>query len=55
MLALAQEAPINIDRIVAKVDNYIILRSEVEQLYLKGVQQQQPVSKCQALESMVVN
>ncbi|MFY7912644.1 MAG: foldase protein PrsA [Emticicia sp.] len=55
MLALAQEAPINIDRIVAKVDNYIILRSEVEQLYLRGVQQQQPVSKCQALESMVVN
>lgn len=55
MLALAQEAPINIDRIVAKVDNYIILRSEVEQLYLKSVQQQQPVSKCQALESMVVN
>lgn len=55
MLALAQEAPINIDRIVAKVDNYIILRSEVEQLYLRGLQQQQPVSKCQALESMVVN
>ncbi|MFN3487728.1 MAG: peptidylprolyl isomerase [Emticicia sp.] len=55
MLALAQEAPINIDRIVAKVDNYIILRSEVEQLYLRGVQQQQPVTKCQALESMVVN
>ena len=55
MLALSQEAPINIDRIVAKVDNYIILRSEVEQLYIRGVQQQQPVTKCQALESMVVN
>lgn len=55
MLALSQQAPINIDRIVAKVDNYIILRSEVEQLYIRGAQQQQPVSKCQALESMVVN
>ncbi len=55
MLALSQEAPINIDRIVAKVDNYIILRSEVEQLYIRGQQQQQPVTKCQALESMVVN
>lgn len=55
MLALSQEAPINIDRIIAKVDNYIILRSEVEQLYIRGVQQQQPVTKCQALESMVVN
>ena len=55
ILAFSQDAPINIDRIVAKVDNYIILRSEVEQLYLRGVQQQQPVTKCQALESMVVN
>lgn len=55
ILAFSQDAPVNIDRIVAKVDNYIILRSEVEQLYLRGVQQQQPVTKCQALESMVVN
>ncbi|AFK03816.1 PpiC-type peptidyl-prolyl cis-trans isomerase [Emticicia oligotrophica DSM 17448] len=55
ILAFSQSAPINIDRIVAKVDNYIILRSEVEQLYIRGQQQQQPVSKCQALESMVVN
>ena len=55
VLAFSQDAPVNIDRIVAKVDNYIILRSEVEQLYMKGVQQQQPVSRCQALESMVVN
>ena len=55
ILAFSQDAPINIDRIVAKVDNYIILRSEVEQLYLRSVQQQQPVTKCQALESMVVN
>ncbi len=55
MLAFSQEAPVNIDRIIAKVDNYIILRSEVEQLYQRGQQQQQPVSKCQALESMVVN
>ncbi len=55
ILAFSQDAPINIDRIVAKVDNYIILRSEVEQLYNRSVQQQQPISKCQALESMVVN
>jgi peptidyl-prolyl cis-trans isomerase SurA len=55
ILAFSQDAPINIDRIVAKVDNYIILRSEVEQLYLRSIQQQQPVTKCQALESMVVN
>ena len=55
MFVLAQSEPINVDRIVARVDNYFILRSEVEQLYLKSVQQQQPISKCQALESMVVN
>jgi peptidyl-prolyl cis-trans isomerase SurA len=57
VLAFAQDAPkpINIDRIVAKVDNYIVLRSEVEQLYVRSMQQQQPITKCQALESMVVN
>lgn len=55
ILAFSQDTPINIDRIVAKVDNYIILRSEVEQLYIRSIQQQQPVTKCQALESMVVN
>ncbi len=56
-LAFAQDAPkpINIDRIIAKVDNYIVLRSEVEQLYARSKQQQQPITKCQALESMVVN
>lgn len=56
-LAFAQDAPkpINIDRIIAKVDNYIVLRSEVEQLYERSKQQQQPITKCQALESMVVN
>ncbi|UTA69434.1 MULTISPECIES: peptidylprolyl isomerase [Emticicia] len=55
-MALAQESkPINIDRIIAKVDNYIVLRSEVEQLYLRSTQQQQPITKCQALESLVVN
>ncbi len=55
IFAWAQSEPINVDRIVARVDNYFILRSEVEQLFLKSVQQQQPISKCQALESMVVN
>ncbi|HEY1053692.1 MAG TPA: peptidylprolyl isomerase [Emticicia sp.] len=57
ILAFSQDAPkpINIDRIIAKVDNYIVLRSEVEQWHLRSAQQQQPVSKCQALESLVVN
>jgi peptidyl-prolyl cis-trans isomerase SurA len=57
VLAFAQDAPkpINVDRIIAKVDNYIVLRSEVEQLYVRSMQQQQPITKCQALESMVVN
>ncbi|WP_337045195.1 peptidylprolyl isomerase [Emticicia sp. 17c] len=55
ILAFSQDKPINIDRIIAKVDNYIVLRSEVEQWYMRSQQQQQPISKCQALESLVVN
>lgn len=54
IFAFAQEA-VNVDKIVAKVDNYIVLRSEIETLYLKSLQQQQPIAKCQALESLVIN
>ncbi|MFN3852082.1 MAG: peptidylprolyl isomerase [Spirosomataceae bacterium] len=54
ILATAQQSA-NIDRIVAKVDNYIILRSEVEDIYLRALKQQQPTSRCQSLESLVIN
>jgi peptidyl-prolyl cis-trans isomerase SurA len=55
-LTFSQE-PVNIDRIVAKVDNYIVLRSQVEEMVTRSARnpQQPPVSKCQALESLVIN
>ncbi|NBA87461.1 peptidylprolyl isomerase [Emticicia sp. CRIBPO] len=48
---------LNVDKIVAKIDNYYILRSEVESLIVRSKQQQEqskPINKCQALESLAV-
>lgn len=44
----------NVDKIVAKIDNYYILKSEVEDLQVKSKQQNQPINRCQALESLAV-
>ncbi len=44
----------NLDKIVAKVDNYYILKSEVEQMLVRAKQQNQAVDRCQALESLAV-
>lgn len=47
-----------IDKIIAKVDNYIILKSELERSYLDYLSQGKTGSnsaKCQLLEGMVVN
>lgn len=50
------QTPVNIDKIVAKVDNYIVLRSQVEDLVIRSARNsQQAISKCQALESLVIN
>lgn len=54
VLSQAQMVGTNLDRIIAKVDNYYILRSEVETLLLRSKEQQQPINKCQALESLAV-
>ncbi len=47
---------VNVDKIVAKIDNYYILRSEIEALVVRSKQDQQsrPIDKCQALESIAV-
>ncbi|MFT4735572.1 MAG: peptidyl-prolyl cis-trans isomerase SurA [Arcticibacterium sp.] len=50
----AQLVGTNVDRIVAKIDNYYILRSEVETLLVRSKEQDQPIDKCQALESLAV-
>jgi peptidyl-prolyl cis-trans isomerase SurA len=44
-----------VDKIVAKVDNYIIQKSEVERSYLQMQSSGEPVTKCQVLEGLVLN
>jgi peptidyl-prolyl cis-trans isomerase SurA len=53
-LGQAQLVGTNVDRIIAKIDNYYILRSEVETLLVRSKEQGQPIDKCQALESLAV-
>ncbi len=48
-----------VDKIVAKVDNNILLESEVQQTYIEAVAQSQqgmdPPTRCQIFESLMVN
>lgn len=44
----------NIDKIVAKIDNYYILRSDVEQIIVESKQQGERLDKCKALESIAI-
>lgn len=53
-LGQSQMVGVNLDKIIAKVDNYYILRSEVENLLVRSQQQGQAIDKCQALESLAV-
>ncbi|MFN3379496.1 MAG: peptidylprolyl isomerase, partial [Runella zeae] len=51
----AQGKSTSINKVIAKVDNYYILRSELEELILQYKAQNQPApNPCQALESLVV-
>jgi len=51
----AQGQSISINKVIAKVDNYYILRSDLEELILQYTQQNQPApNSCQALESLIV-
>jgi peptidyl-prolyl cis-trans isomerase SurA len=59
---LAQEAPPSgqvLDKIVAKVDNNIILESEVQQTYIEAVAQAQQglpaPTRCEVFESLMIN
>ncbi|MEQ9232074.1 MAG: peptidylprolyl isomerase, partial [Cyclobacteriaceae bacterium] len=57
-MAQPSQDGIVIDRIIAKVDDYIVLKSELERSYLDYLSQGSPRSeeaKCQILESLVVN
>ncbi len=44
----------NIDRIVAKIDNYFILKSEVEGIVIQSKSEGQAMDKCKALESIAI-
>lgn len=60
--AFAQETAATgqvLDKIVAKVDNYILLESDVQQTYIEAVAQSQqgidPPTRCQIFESLMIN
>lgn len=56
--AFAQNKEVVVDKIVAKVDNYIILKSELEKMYLDYLSKGELMganAKCQILESLVIN
>ncbi|NNE54670.1 MAG: peptidylprolyl isomerase, partial [Flavobacteriales bacterium] len=47
-----------VDKIIAKVDDYIVLKSDLERAYLDYLSKGQPrtsEAKCQILENLVVN
>ncbi len=56
--SMAQTNEVAIDKIIAKVDNYIILKSELERSYLDFLSRGQmrgSNAKCQILQQLVVN
>jgi peptidyl-prolyl cis-trans isomerase SurA len=61
--SFAQEAPPTtgqvLDKIVAKVDNYILLESDVQKAYMEAISQGQQgqvaPSRCQIFESLMIN
>jgi peptidyl-prolyl cis-trans isomerase SurA len=58
MAAFGQTEPskrISIDRIVAKVDNYYVLESDVQKALANSKQQGQEPNKCRGLEQLIVN
>lgn len=60
--SFAQEAPPTgqvLDKIVAKVDNYILLESDVQRSYMEALSQnqqgQEAPTRCQVFESLMIN
>jgi peptidyl-prolyl cis-trans isomerase SurA len=54
--SFGQGQGISLNKIIAKVDNYYVLRSDLEEAYQSYVgQNQTPPQKCQLLESLVIN
>ena len=54
--SFGQGQAVSLNKIIAKVDNYYVLRSDLEESYQSYVgQNQTPPQKCQLLESLVIN
>jgi peptidyl-prolyl cis-trans isomerase SurA len=54
----AQPNPVPVDKIIAKVDNYIVLKSDLEEIYMNYLQNGEKVdsnTKCRLLESLILN
>jgi peptidyl-prolyl cis-trans isomerase SurA len=54
----AQPNPVPVDKIIAKVDNYIVLKSDLEEIYMNYLQNGEKVdsnTKCKLLESLILN
>jgi len=51
----AQDINIVVDKIVGKVDNYIVLKSDLEKAYLDILSQGESADKCRVLESLLVS
>ncbi len=54
-LVEGQSNKLVIDKIVGKVDNYIVLKSDVEKAYLDALSQGRSADKCLVLESLMVS
>ncbi len=53
---LGQGQGVSLNKIIAKVDNYYVLKTDLEEAYQSYVgQNQTPPQKCQLLESLVIN
>ncbi|MEQ9423622.1 MAG: peptidylprolyl isomerase [Cyclobacteriaceae bacterium] len=44
-----------VDKIIAKVDNYIVLKSDLEKTYLDIISQGQPADRCNVIESLLIS
>lgn len=52
--AIAQQNPIVIDKIIGKVDNYYILKSDLESSYARYAGEQQKPTRCQILQNLFI-
>lgn len=53
--ANAQDKPIVIDKIIGKVDNFYILKSDLEQSYAQYANEAQKPTRCQILQNLFIN